>query len=149
MEFPGGSAPARWQCRLGVEMNEDEQQKKAAATLELLKTVKLEEAIAILQSAASLNPDLREAVLEYLENEQGRPVGREEHEPRMRATMKAAARVTGLVWDDRSPGDHPFQARLDGVLLSNGRRVAIVELESKNRKQIDGAVLDLLTHPDR
>jgi hypothetical protein len=54
-----------------------------------------------------------------------------------------------LQWNGRKPADHPFRAELDGALLRDGRRVAVVELETRVRKQIDGALLDLLTHPER
>ncbi len=129
-------------------MDRHTEQTDAARILELLKTIKPEQTIAILRTAASLTPDVRQAVLEYLENEQNSTSERVEHEPRMRATMSSVAKAVGLQWDDRTPSDHPFHARLDGALMHSGIRVAIVELEAKNRKQIDGALLDLLTHPE-
>jgi hypothetical protein len=130
-------------------MQDDKEQKgDVTRILDLLKAIVPEDVIAILRNTPSLTLDARAGVLELLENEWDTSTEREEHEPRMTATMSAVAKAVGLQWDDRRPSDHPFGAELDGALLRNGKRVAVVELETKNRKQIDGALLDLLTHPE-
>ncbi len=120
--------------------------------LDLLKTKRLEDAIADPQIVEAWSPDHREKVLETLQTlSQQRLEGtseREEHEPRMCAAMRDVAKAIGLEWDDESPSDHPYGAQLDGSLLRKGKRVAVVELETEERKPISGALLDLLTHPE-
>lgn len=116
--------------------------------IDLLKRLKPEEALAIPPLTAALNPEERAWLLEFLENQREQPTEREKHEPRMQAVLVKAATEIGLQWTSDSPTDHPFNARLDGALLLKGKRIAVVELETKNRKQIDGAVLDLLAHPE-
>jgi hypothetical protein len=121
-----------------VAMQNDKDQNSVAQILDQLKAVKPEQVLAILRNAPGMTPDVRAGILEYLENEWDTTTEREEHEPRMKATMSAVAEAVGLQWDDRTPADHPFGAELDGALLRSGERVAVVELETKNRKQIDG-----------
>jgi len=133
---------------LGSNMTGNERQEEDSKILELLKTIDPATAIGIPEIQRALSLEQRVALLEYLENAKDQTSERVQHEPRMRSTMRLVAKVTGLHWDDSSPSDHPFRARLDGALMRNGRRVAVVELEAKNRKQIDGAMLDLLTHPE-
>ena len=92
----------------------------------------------------ALPSDLRSAVLEAIGSASDLE---EKPEHRMRKTIDAAARNIGLVWVDDYPADHPY-ARLDGELLQGNKRVAIVELEARTPKQIRGALLDLLVHPE-
>jgi hypothetical protein len=73
----------------------------------------------------------------------------EEPENRMRRTMKDIAEALHLSWSDEFPTDHPYEAELDGQIFNGNKRVAVVELEDKNNKQIRAALLDLLTHPHR
>lgn len=129
-------------------MAEDEHRSNESRLIELLKKMKPEEAANNPAIIAVLKPEQRAGLLELLENEVEKPKEREKHEIRMQAVMVSAARASGLEWTSDCPTGHPFRARLDGALLFGGKRVAVVELETKNRKQVDGALLDLLTHSE-
>jgi hypothetical protein len=72
----------------------------------------------------------------------------EEPERRMRRTMHNVTKGLGLTWKADPPTDHPYKARLDGQIFKHEARLAVVELEAKNEKQVRGALMDLLTHPE-
>jgi hypothetical protein len=127
-------------------MTSNVQGDNAFELISALKKLKPEDAVRLPEIASRLSLEQRLELLEFLENERETPLEREMHEPRMQAVFADAAKVSGLQWSSNGPIDHPFGARLDGVLLHNRRRVAVVELETKNRKQIDGSLLDLVTH---
>jgi hypothetical protein len=71
-----------------------------------------------------------------------------EPEKRMRKTVSNVCEILHLRWSSEFPIDHPYQARLDGQIFTGNKRLAVVELEAKKDKQIRGALLDLLTHPE-
>jgi len=129
-------------------MAELKQNKDEFNLIDALRKMKPEEAVRLPEIVAKLTMEQRVGLLEFLENEQENPSEREKHEPRMQAVLADVARASGLQWSSDSPLDHPFHARLDGTLIHHGKRVAVVELETKNRKQIDGSLLDLVTHPE-
>ena len=62
--------------------------------------------------------------------------------------MERVCKVVGLEWSNEKPTGHLYAANLDGQILHHGTRMAVVELEAKNDKQIRGALLDLLTYPE-
>jgi hypothetical protein len=122
-------------------------QKPSRSLLEMLKALRPEEVRGIPALCSRLTPDELDGLYEYLDWEQASELP-ERHESRMRTSMGKAASALGLRWDKESPTDHPFGAKLDGALWLDRKRIAVVELEAKNRKQIDGSLLDLLTHPE-
>jgi hypothetical protein len=64
-------------------------------------------------------------------------------------TMVRVAEILGLEWRDDAPAGHPYGAQLDGQLWMSGKRIAVVELEARTPKQIRGALLDLIAHPEK
>jgi len=93
-------------------------------------------------SLDALPPDLREALDKAIQNDAEIP------EQRMRRTMRRVAEGIGLRWDDDHPSNHPYRAELDGQLYRERTLVAVVELETKNPKQIRGALIDLIAYPE-
>lgn len=94
-----------------------------------------------------LNADQLEA-LQDLAVSQGW-VSDTEPQDRMRTTMNAAAEAIGVQWKHDPPADHPYGAKLDGMLLRGGEQIAVVELEAIDAKHARAALLDLLTYPCR
>jgi len=115
--------------------------------LETLKQCNPDDVMNIPALREKLTPEQMEGLYEFIEHERATK-DPERHELRMRECIDKAAKAVGLRWSATSPVDHPFGARLDGSLWLDKKRVAVVELEAKNRKQIAGALLDLLTHPE-
>jgi len=70
-----------------------------------------------------------------------------EPQDRMRTTMNRVAELSGVQWKHDPPADHPYGAKLDGVLLRGGKQIAVVELEAIDAKHARAALLDLLTYP--
>src|SRR5258707_167081 len=90
----------------------------------------------------SLPTEQREPIEKLLAEASGDP------EPRMRKTMDGVCKILGLDWSNEKPPGHPYAANLDGQIFRQGARLAVVELEAKNDKQIRGALLDLLACPE-
>jgi hypothetical protein len=88
-----------------------------------------------------LSEEIKSKFGPYLEESSQKP------ETRMRETMEAIAANANLRWSADSPGGHPYAARLDGQLFNGRDRIAVVELEARNQKQVRGALLDLMTYP--
>jgi hypothetical protein len=91
----------------------------------------------------SLSADLRKQIDQLASKDT------EEPQKRMRGTMAEAAKAIGLRWSEDHPADHPYGAELDGQIFNGKTRIAVVELEAKNAKQVRGALLDLVLHPER
>ncbi len=115
----------------------DERRQEAQSTVLAL----LEELLHQKVDWDKLPADLRAKFEPYLEEMSAKP------EVRMRKTMDSLAASLGLKWRADSPSGHPYQARLDGQLFDGRERIAVVELEARNPKQIRGGLLDLLTYP--
>lgn len=88
------------------------------------------------------SPEEKEEIVTLLSDLSKKP------EKRMRNTIENVAQSLDLTWSESYPPDHPYKAQLDGQLFHRGRRVAVVELESRTPKQVRGAILDLITHPE-
>ncbi len=89
----------------------------------------------------TLPEEIKSRFASYLEEFSQKP------EKRMRKTMGTVAASVKLRWTPDSPCSHPYNARLDGQLFDGRDRVAVVELEARNQKQIRGALLDLMSYP--
>jgi len=114
------------------------EQRKQHLMQELRESLKTAYRIDLGPDLSSWPPELRKAIEE----------ASEEPEDRMRRTMKDISEALHLSWSDEFPTDHPYEAELDGQIFNGNKRVAVVELEAKNNKQVRAALLDLLTHPD-
>ena len=130
-------------------MNPSEHKQDAKKLGEMLLSLtpeQLKEILGELQGSPVLKTFLEERLEDLLEP---KSLDDETAEPRMRRTMDTVAKTIEAQWNDEPPADHPYGAQLDGSLSRGGKRIAVVELEAKNPKQVRGALLDLLSHPER
>ncbi len=127
--------------------SEDKQDaKKLGEMLLKLTSEQLKEFLKEIQGPPVLKKFLEERLEDLLEP---KSLDDETAEPRMRRTMETVARTIEVQWSDEPPAGHPYGAQLDGSVSHGGKRIGVVELEAKNPKQVRGALLDLLSHPER